>query len=475
MLAPLPRVSITGEMEKSLTNPLNGLTKGTLRTVFAGALLAVVLNMLPTPVLAADKAYNLEGIDPSVADEPTWAVGAAFRSATIPFASDDRKVATFIPFVFYEGDSRFYFRGLETGFTFWKPGKWKVSAMGRMRFFDIPSDYQNAIQGDTFLWGVQGRYSFFGPWHLDLEVLSDFVGGELANARVGGAWEYRNGWTRVYGQAQYKTSDYNSSFYGLGFEDISDGVELGVGASVLHTVSSNFFVFARGEVALLDKSVRSASLTNRDMTAQIFLGTGFKNDRTRKSPSVQESKRYVRLAHGWVTPSSLSNLFNGTAAPDPDNHQLTTIFYGHPLSDTFVGLPVQIYLHSGLGWHWANQKDAIQEVILSVKFYYTVPLPVRLRLGVAEGWSWASDIPYVEETKLTEKGYDPSQLLNFLDFSVDLNMGDAFGWIGARETLNRTWLGYDIHHRSAIFESAQQFGRIKGGGNVQMVYLQYDF
>ncbi len=458
-----------------MTLSWDDLTLGTLRAVFLGTLMAVVLNIPATPALATSGTYDLEGIDPSVADEATWAVGAAFRSATIPFASDERKVATFIPFVFYEGDSRFYFRGLETGYSFWKPGKWQVSAMGRMRFFDIPRDYQNEIQGDTFLWGVQGRYSLYGPWHLDLEVLSDFEGGEVANARVQGSWEHRKGLTKVFAQAKYKTADYNSSFYGLGFEDISGGMELGVGASVLHTVASNFFVFAKGEVALLDKSVRNASLTNRDMTSQVFVGTGFKNDRTRQSPSVQESQRYVRLAHGWVTPSSLSNIFNGTAAPDPDNHLLSTVFYGHPLSDTFVGLPVQVYLHSGFGWHWANKKDSIQEIILSVKFYYTLPLPVRLRLGVAEGWSWASDVPFVEDTKLTEKGYDPSQLLNFLDFSVDLNMGDAFGWIGAREVLDRTWLGYDIHHRSAIFESAQQFGRIKGGGNVQMVYLQYDF
>jgi outer membrane protein len=84
-------------------------------------------------------------------------------------------------------------------------------------------------------------------------------------------------------------------------------------------------------------------------------------------------------------------------------------------------------------------------------------------------------IPYVEDTELRAKGYEPIQLLNYLNFSADLNLGDLFGWIGNRDTLERLWLGYDIHHRSAIFELAQQFGRIKGGSKVQMVYLQYDF
>ena len=61
--------------------------------------------------------------------------------------------------------------------------------------------------------------------------------------------------------------------------------------------------------------------------------------------------------------------------------------------------------------------------------------------------------------------------MNYLDFKVDLNVGDLLPGTGAENY----WLGYYIHHRSAIFESAQQFGRIKGGSNVQMIYLQRDF
>ncbi len=410
-------------------------------------------------------------IAPEVAEEPTWAVGAAMRSATIPFASDERKVTTFIPFVYYDQGTIFYFRGLEGGAYIWKPGNWKFSAMGRMRFFDIPEEFQNQLQGDTFMWGAQARYSPFGPWHLDFEVLSDFKGHEIVNARLGGAWTDSRMVLRAYAQAQYKTSKFNSYYFGLDQEGVGDGVKLGVGGSILYSIASNFFVFGRAEASLLDKAARNVSFVNRDMTAQVFLGAGFQNDRTRTTPSVQKSKRYLRLAHGWVTPSSLADIMNFNAESDPDNHQMTSIFYGHPLSDTLVGLPIQVYFHSGFGWHWKNKKESIQEFIFAAKFYYTVPLPVRLKLGVAEGWSWVTDIPFVEDREIRAKGYEPSQLLNYLDFSVDLNLGDIFGG----ETLDKTWLGYDIHHRSAIFESAQQFGRIKGGSNVQMAYLQYDF
>ena len=64
----------------------------------------------------------------------------------------------------------------------------------------------------------------------------------------------------------------------------------------------------------------------------------------------------------------------------------------------------------------------------------------------------------------------PSELMNYLDFSFDVNVGDLF----RSERFSRLWLGYSIHHRSSIFESASQFGRIKGGSNYNTIYLQYD-
>ena len=101
----------------------------------------------------------------------------------------------------------------------------------------------------------------------------------------------------------------------------------------------------------------------------------------------------------------------------------------------------------------------------------TIPLPLRIKLGAAEGLSWVNEIPSVERNNLEQKGYKPSQLLNYLDFSVDLSLGDII----RTNFMKPLWLGYYIHHRSAIFETAQQFGRIKGGSNFQSIALTYEF
>jgi len=41
--------------------------------------------------------------------------------------------------------------------------------------------------------------------------------------------------------------------------------------------------------------------------------------------------------------------------------------------------------------------------------------------------------------------------------------------------MKELYFGIGVHHRSSIFESNSQFGRIKGGSNYNSVYLQYHF
>ena len=180
----------------------------------------------------------------------------------------------------------------------------------------------------------------------------------------------------------------------------------------------------------------------------------------------------MRIAHGWATDSSLGDIVAGDVEDDPFDNQLTSIFYGYPLTDELFGVPLDIYLTPGFVWHHSSDvQGRSQEVVLAIKAYYTIDWPTTWRFGFAEGLSWISDITHIERVSLEDKGYEPSDLMNYLDFSLDVNLGELFG----SKRLRPLWLGYSIHHRSSIFESASQFGRIKGGSNYNSVYLQYDF
>jgi outer membrane protein len=428
------------------------------RFLIVALLLAVILSAAASAAAPADTT--------ATENQQTWAVGALFRSASIPFATGERTVATFYPFVYYEGE-RFFFRGVEGGLKLHRTGDWEFSALGRLRFFDIPREYQNQIQGDNMMWGLQARYNPFGPWFVALEAMTDPRWKPFLNGRVGARWEFQ-----PYAQLQLKSSKFNSYYYGLDQEDVSAGTELSVGFTTNYYVLSNLYLVAAAEIDHLDRPVRNASFVDKDWHVEAWLGLGFSSDKSKPAPSRLENPRYLRLAQGWATPSSLADIIRFQAEDDPYDNMMTSLFYGHPLSDTLFGLPLAVYLHSGLVWHWKSSvQDHAQELVIAIKLYYTVPWPIRWKLGAAEGMSWVNTIPYVERTQLAKKGYEPSNLLNFLDFSVDLNIGDIVGGEGAK----RWWFGYSIHHRSAIFESAQQFGRIKGGSNFQTLYLQRDF
>ena len=400
--------------------------------------------------------------------EQQWGLGFTVRSANIPFATDEKTVATLIPLIMYEG-KRVYFYETEGGFKIVENPRWRISAMGRMHFFDIPAELQNEVQGDVVDWGVQVRYKPWGKGYVDFEALSDQDGHASGHVRVGGEF----GGQRLVGEAWvdagFKTSHYNSYFWGLTQEQVNGGVDLGVGAKGYYHLISSLYLQGAIAATYLSRPVRSASLVEDNFHLRGALGFGFSNDRLGPSDRALGITPYWRVAHNWGTPSALGDIIRFDAKPDPFNSQLTSLFYGLPLTDRLFTLPLDVYLHSGAGWHWASDyQPGILELVLSIKLYYTIPLPVRIRLGMAEGISIVNEVPARERENLA--AFEPSEYLNYLDPSIDLNLGDLIPW----GPLEGVWLGYYIHHRSAIFELAQQFGRIKGGSNFQGIYLQFE-
>lgn len=81
-------------------------------------------------------------------EEKDWGIAAGFRIAKIPYPSEERTVQDFIPLMFYDGDI-FFIRGLTGGAKLYNQDKWQFSLIGRYRYFDIPAEYQNLVQGNA--------------------------------------------------------------------------------------------------------------------------------------------------------------------------------------------------------------------------------------------------------------------------------------------------------------------------------------
>ncbi len=409
-----------------------------------------------------------------VFQEQTWGVGVLMRNAEIPFDTEADNVTSVVPMMFYQGET-FFIRGTEGGAHLYQQGDWTVNAMARMRFFDIPAEFQNQVQGDTIDLGIQWRKITQKNSFIDIELFSDLEGKPYGN--VSKSWYFQHdSWEFMPKiSARYKSASFNSHYFAL--EQLTDqrigaGVDLNINLETRYHVASNFYLLGSIGATVLDSNAYKAVIVDQRWQSEAYLGFAFFNDITKSKNTSLKNHGYLRIAHGWATPSNIGDIIAGDTEKDEYNNQLTSLYYGLPLTDELFSLPLDIYLTTGFVWHWNSEvQDSEQEYVLAIKAYYTFSWPVRWRLGLAEGLSYVSDVTYIERVEMEEKGYRPSELMNAIDFSVDINLGDVF----SVRALKETWLGYSIHHRSSIFESASQFGRIKGGSNYNTIYLQFDF
>lgn len=442
------------------------------------------MKRLLTLLLLGSSLYAVENntttLFPATYNEVPWGMGVAYRTTNSPygrpFAQQDGETASsFVQLLYYQGE-HFYMDGTEMGYRAKVTDNLSLAAFARLRFADFPEDLQNRYQMDGYDPGLQLRYKLNGSSHADFEVMTDMRSNFYGNLSYYYTYTWRDFDITPYGTATYKSGGFNTRYYGL--TDVTEqprqklgaGVDLTAGMDLWYHVVSNFYLYGKAQITLLNSEATKSPYVSEDQQYQYWLGMAFKNNK--KSPHQQnlKSKPYFRLAYGFATVANLQDIITGGTITDEFDNRMISLFYGLPLSDTFFNLPVSIYLTPGLVWHQGSTvQRSGEEFVIALKAYYTLPLPWRVRLGTASGISYVTHITYIEKSDL-DIGEQSSKLMQYLDFSVDLSLEDILG-----EPLKGFWLGYDIHHRSAVFEQSPQYGRLKGGSNYNTVYLQYHF
>ncbi len=89
--------------------------------------------------------------------------------------------------------------------------------------------------------------------------------------------------------------------------------------------------------------------------------------------------------------------------------------------------------------------------------------------GFGAGVSYAQKVPFVEQRDQALRNRNSSKLLNYLDPSIDVSVGDL---IGARR-LKETYFGFGVSYRSGIFGTSQLLGNTNGGSNYIYTYLEW--
>ena len=183
----------------------------------------------------------------------------------------------------------------------------------------------------------------------------------------------------------------------------------------------------------------------------------------------------VRINAGYATDTDLGQIAAGGVEVDSGRQSLVGMDVGRPLVDDWRDWPVdfawrvgvQRYLDSGAGASGFAQTAYL-------KMYWR-PFPwerfVGTRIGIGEGLSYAWRVPEVEREWAADHGDETSRLMNYLDVSLDLNVGDII----RNERARACTLGLVISHRSGVFGLVDIFGNVHNGSNYNTAALECGF
>ncbi len=282
-----------------------------------------------------------------------WGIAIGLRHADIPFTADDESVEDVLPLMFFEND-RFFLRGIEGGIKLHETHDWRFNLLGRYRFFDIPERFQNEVRGSGIDFGLQVEREYGSALTLSLEAMSDTDGRTYANARIGsllggGKWSLRPSLG-----LRMKSSRFNNRYYGLGVASPGSGVDFDARVQGRYHLWRELYLIGSVGGRYLGSEVQNLPFIEDRWSWELFAGIAFFNQPDASHKPVLPDKAYVRVAHGWATPSNLGEIISGETEKDPYNNQLTSLFYGHPLADSLLGLPLDIYLTPGLIFHHSS-------------------------------------------------------------------------------------------------------------------------
>lgn len=457
----------------------------------AGASLLFLLAILlhPLPVRAIGDVSYLPADDYS----QRWSIAATLRTQVSPY-EDESTHSDFIPLLTYSGETLFL-AGTKGGIHLFRNDDWRANLYAGYRFAGYNDEDKEALTGMEREDSVDGgidltRVTSLGDFTFDAtsDISSNHNGQVLSfnwSRRYDhGAWTVLP-WVGV----SWYSQDYNQYYFGVEAKDAlpdrpvyhaDESTSLRVGSDVRYNIDGRQFLTFNIEYERLGNTVYDSPITDEQ---DIFkLGLNYRiqfeeENAERTAPDYDflngpGKPWFVRVAGGFGTEVTLNKIVRGDVEYDTTRPGLISVFMGRQLSDTFFGSNWEVWLKGGVARRFERgYQDDFFEYVAAFKFYYNnFPWSdsVLTRFGFAEGISYAEEIPYMEQVNLEEKNPTTSNLLNYLDVSIDASIGDMID----SEDYRHCFFGFSVHHRSGIFASADMFGPVNGGSNVNTLYVE---
>ncbi|MEM9315316.1 MAG: MipA/OmpV family protein [Pseudomonadota bacterium] len=437
-----------------------------------------------------------------------WSLGFAYTWQDSIYAGESYRT-DFMPSFVYTGET-FFLDTTDFGWHAIDNARWQLDIFGSYfiqgyndhTFF---SDTGEVRDEDDPLKGMERKNALEGGLELTRKTRVGRLGLQLRHDIDGvhNGSEYRARWAKVYrhgpwqlepwAEFRYLSSEKADYYFGVREEEATDTREAyrvsgttawGVGLGARYTAwDQHHFTANLGYRSYSDEIVDSPIVTE-DAVASVNVAYRYEFNDLRVPKRGEDfnfftnnaSPTSLRGAYGCTTETKFNEILRGNVNCDGGGGtRLASVFGGRQITETLFTLPIEGWLIGGIAYRDENnrQDDFLEAVLAYKAIFRRFPWSdkVETRIGFAEGLSYAGSVPAIEKQKAEEKNRRTSHLINYLEFSVDVSVGDVLG----ADDLRNLFFGFYVHHRSGIFASANIYGNVYGGSNVNALYLEWEF
>ena len=314
-------------------------------------------------------------------------------------------------------------------------------------------DALNITQGDEFRLGYSYDWHS-GPWHLQPGIT-----------------------------VKRRSADLNNYYYGVRPDEATStrpaympgaGTDIWLGIYGMYQFTSGWRLLGGLGYTLVDSAVRDSPIVVDSNRPTLYLGAAYDFE-VRPHAFDAKSPLVVKALYGESTRCKLNQILRfGCGSGDTTGEtRIVGLELGRPLVTRLNDWPLDVFGYIGLLRHDERgfQDNFSEFNILMKGYYYGFPWDqkVKTRLGIGAGVSFSERVSYIEASEQARKGKTTSRLLNYLDPTIDVSLGDLFGSKAWKET----YFGFGVSHRSGFFGSSRMLGNVDGGSNYYYTYVEW--
>jgi len=227
---------------------------------------------------------------------------------------------------------------------------------------------------------------------------------------------------------------------------------------------------------VLDRKIKDSPIVEKRVLPGLYVGAAYDFGGQQRESAKDGSPTWFKLLYGKATDDGCHLLKIATAqclsTASVNPTSITGLQVGKPFLQNVNGWPLDFVGYAGLVSHNDRglQANGAQLDLFMKAFYSGFPWSdrVKTRLGMGVGVSLAQRAPYIEVSSQALVGKPTSRMLQYLDPTIDVSLGDVLG----SRALKDTFIGIGVSHRSGIFGSSRLLGNVSGGSNYIYTYVE---